>query len=90
MIAEQYILLALLIPLCGAVAIGVAGRFGPNVRECATLLTAGSLAWCVWQIAPAVYAGARPALELTELVPGISIAFQVEPFRFRIRSVGFR
>jgi multicomponent Na+:H+ antiporter subunit D len=61
------------------VAIAVAGRIGPNVRESVTLLTAGLLALTVWQIVPGVFAGERPATTLTELVPGIRIAFSVEP-----------
>jgi multicomponent Na+:H+ antiporter subunit D len=77
--AEMLILLSLLIPLTGAVAIVVAGRISPNVRESVTLLTAGLLALTVWQIVPGVFAGERPAITLTELVPGISIAFSVEP-----------
>jgi multicomponent Na+:H+ antiporter subunit D len=79
MTAEMNILLALLIPLVGAIGIWFAGRLGPNIRETVTLVTAGLLAWVVWQIAPVVYAGGRPGIEVTELVPGIKIAFQVEP-----------
>jgi multicomponent Na+:H+ antiporter subunit D len=79
MSAETHIVLSLLIPLVGAAGIALAGRVGPNVREAVTLVTAGLLAYTVWQIVPVVFAGGRPALTLAELVPGIDIAFRVEP-----------
>jgi len=79
MATETLILLSLLIPLVGAVLIALAGRIGPNVRETVTLLTAGLLATTVWQIIPVVYAGGRPGLRVSELLPGIDIAFRVEP-----------
>lgn len=79
MTTETLIILSLLIPLTGAVVIALAGRIGPNVRETATLVTAGLLAATVWQIIPVVYEGGSPGLTLAELVPGITIAFQVEP-----------
>ena len=79
MSAETLILLSLLIPAVGALGIALAGRVGPNVRESVTLVTAGALAWAVWQIVPVVFAGGRPAVTVSELVPGIQIAFEVEP-----------
>jgi multicomponent Na+:H+ antiporter subunit D len=79
MSAETQILLTILIPLAGALAIALAGRISPNVRESVTLLTAGLLAFTVWQIVPAVFAGERPGVSVTELAPGIAIAFRVEP-----------
>lgn len=79
MTTETLIIISLLIPIAGAVVIALAGRIGPNVRETATLVTAGLLAATVWQIIPVVYEGGRPGLTLAELVPGINIAFRVEP-----------
>ncbi len=79
MSTETLIVLTVLVPLAGALAIALAGRIGPNVRETATLTTAGLLAAIVWQIIPAVYAGGRPGLVIAELVPGIEFAFQAEP-----------
>lgn len=79
MATETLIPLSLLIPLIGAVVIALAGRIGPNVRETATLITAGLLAAVVWQIIPVVYDDGRPGLTVAELVPGIDIAFRVEP-----------
>ncbi len=77
---ENLILLALVIPLVGALGIGLAGRYlGPNARETVTFVTAGLLAAAVWQIVPLVYNGERPGLVLAEILPGIEIAFRVEP-----------
>jgi len=73
------ILLALTLPLVGAIGIAAASRIGPNARETATLLTAGTLAWTVWGLVPEVMKGGRPSLTLGEVVPGIDIAFSVEP-----------
>ena len=79
MAAETLVIVAILIPLVGAAAIALAGRISPNVRETATLVTAGLLAFTVWQIIPIIYAGGRISLTLAELVPGVEIAFSVEP-----------
>jgi multicomponent Na+:H+ antiporter subunit D len=44
-----------------------------------TLLTAGALALSVWSLLPHVLAGGRPAAIDIAVVPGLSIAFAVEP-----------
>lgn len=72
------ILLALLLPLAGAVGIGLAGRW-PNLRETVTLVTATSLAALIWSLAPAIMDGERPGVVVTEFVGGLSLAFSVEP-----------
>jgi len=72
------ILYALTIPLIGAVAIALAGRW-PNVRETVTLTTAVCLAIVVWSLVPTLQAGGRPELQLGEMLPGLRIAFKVEP-----------
>ena len=73
------ILSALLVPLLGAVVIAFTGRISANLREAATLTTAGVLAVTVWSLLPLVQSGGRPATTLAEVLPGISIAFVVEP-----------
>ncbi|MGL6111279.1 MAG: monovalent cation/H+ antiporter subunit D family protein [Rubrivivax sp.] len=75
---EQAIALALAVPACGAALIGLAGR-APNLRETITLLTAVALLGCVLTLLPAVSSGARPALMGFTLLPGLQIAFEVEP-----------
>lgn len=79
MSAEQLILASLLVPLCGALLIAIAGRFNDNLRETVTLVTAGLLAAVVWQLVPLIYAGGRPAFDVAQIVPGVSIGFSVEP-----------
>jgi multicomponent Na+:H+ antiporter subunit D len=79
MSTETQIILAMAIPALGAILIALAGRISPNVRETMTMLVSGALAWNVWQIVPIVFAGGRPGVTVTELVPGIEIAFRVEP-----------
>ncbi len=79
MSSSAMIIAALLVPLLGALGIILAGRFSANLRESVTLLTAGLLAWVVWSLLPEVQAGGRPAVSISEIVPGIEIAFRVEP-----------
>ncbi|MBT8049047.1 MAG: monovalent cation/H+ antiporter subunit D family protein [Xanthomonadales bacterium] len=76
---ETLILAALSIPLAGALLIGLTGRVSPNLREIVTLTTAGLLIFCVWSLLPFVYQGGRPGVQLAEVLPGIEIAFRVEP-----------
>jgi multicomponent Na+:H+ antiporter subunit D len=77
--AEPTILLALMLPLAGAVGIALAGRFSANLRETVTLATAGGLALTVWSLLPAVMDGERPGVSVAELLPGLELAFSVEP-----------
>lgn len=79
MIPETAILVAIGLPLVGALAIALAGRFGPNIREAATAITSVSLIWVVWGLLPLLMDGGRPSVEVSELMPGLSIAFAVEP-----------
>ena len=75
---EQTILAVLAIPLLGTVLIVFAGRW-PNLRETVTLATATGMFAAVLQLLPEVSAGARPAARLFELLPGLHVAFEVEP-----------
>jgi multicomponent Na+:H+ antiporter subunit D len=69
---------ALAIPFAGAVLIGLAGR-SPNLRETVTLATAVLLFLAVASITPHVLAGGRPQLALFQMLPGILLAFRIEP-----------
>ena len=80
MSAAQAAALAVAWPLFGSVAIALLGEKRRDAREAATLLTAGSLlALVVSKILPAVAAGGRPRIDLVEVMPGLSLAFEVEP-----------
>ncbi len=79
MTVQDAILIALILPLAGALGIALAGRVSANLRETVTLVTASGLALTVWQIVPEVMAGGRPGVTLAEVLPGIEIAFTVEP-----------
>ena len=75
---EQAILASMAVPLTGAVLISLAGRV-PNLRETITLVTAAVLLTVVLTLLPLVMAGGRPGVVLFSLLPGLDIAFQVEP-----------
>jgi len=76
--ADATIALALAAPLLGAVLIAALHRT-PNLRETATLVTAGVLFLLVASLTPHVLDGARPALTLLEIMPGLALRFEVEP-----------
>jgi multicomponent Na+:H+ antiporter subunit D len=79
MTPETAILVAIGIPLVGALAITLAGRIGPNIREAVTAITSVSLIWVVWGLLPLLMDGGRPSIEVSEVMPGLTIAFAVEP-----------
>ena len=66
------------LPLAGAALVVALGRW-PNLREAASLATAGWLFLEVLALLPAVEAGERPSAVLTAVIPEIPIAFEVEP-----------
>jgi len=72
------ILGAVAVPLAGAALIAAAHRM-PNLREAVTLATSVALFVLVVSLAPEVLAGGRPAARLAEVMPGIELAFAVEP-----------
>jgi multicomponent Na+:H+ antiporter subunit D len=68
----------LLLPVIGAVAVLVL-RANPNVREAGTLIVGGATFYYVLGLLRLVQEGGRPRLELFDVVPGVPIAFEVEP-----------
>ncbi len=68
----------ILLPLAASVLIRLLDR-RPNLREAVTLAAAAGLFGLVLRVAFAFEAGARPALTLIEPLPGIPLAFAVEP-----------
>jgi len=78
MSAPDLMLLALGIPLIGAVVIVLFGKI-PNLRETATLVTAVSLFAVALNLLPVVADGGRPDLNLIEVLPGLELRFTLEP-----------
>ncbi|MEE8276875.1 MAG: proton-conducting transporter membrane subunit [Alphaproteobacteria bacterium] len=78
MSGEALILAAIAVPLAGALMVAVSGRW-PNLREAVTLTAAGVLFLTVLAILPPVLAGGRPAVTLITVLPGLVLAFRVEP-----------
>ncbi len=76
--SETVILLALAVPVAGAALIASAHRT-PNLREAVTLATAAILFALVGSLTPELLAGGRPQARLAEVMPGIELAFEVEP-----------
>jgi multicomponent Na+:H+ antiporter subunit D len=72
------IILALALPLFAALSIWIVGKY-PNLREAVTLTTAMALLMVVLAILPLILAGLPVRLDLIAPVPGLKIAFAVEP-----------
>ncbi len=70
--------LGIAIPLAGALGIALCAR-RPNLREAVSLTTATAMAFSVAALFPAVLDGARPELQLLEMLPGLSLTLIVEP-----------
>jgi len=70
--------LALLAPAFAAGFTLLLGR-RPNVREGFTLVAGVVTFWAVWTLVPAVEGGGRPELTLFQLLPGLPVAFRLEP-----------
>ncbi|MEX1031789.1 MAG: proton-conducting transporter membrane subunit [Cellvibrionaceae bacterium] len=78
MSANLALMLALLVPLSGALVIALLGRW-PNWREAATLITAIALFACVIRVLVGLLDGEAIGIELVELYDGLSISFNTEP-----------
>lgn len=75
---QTLIVLALAVPAATAALLPLfSGR--PNVREATTLIGAVLLFLVVLALLPAVLAGETPALAVWTVVPGLTIAFALEP-----------
>jgi multicomponent Na+:H+ antiporter subunit D len=75
---ETAILTSLFLPLAGGAGILLSSN-RPNLREAVTIVTSLLLLISVFSLLPAVLDGERPAVTLVEMLPGLSIAFEVEP-----------
>ena len=75
---QDFIALAMLLPLIGTVMIWMSGP-RPNQREVVTVVTAILTFLCVLQVLPPVLAGENPTLIIANILPGLQFAFVVEP-----------
>ncbi|WP_169569273.1 proton-conducting transporter membrane subunit [Sneathiella limimaris] len=75
---ETHLILSLFIPLIGGVFVAALGSM-PNLRETATLTTAGLLFLNVMVILQAALGGIYPEASLISTLPGLDIALKVEP-----------
>jgi multicomponent Na+:H+ antiporter subunit D len=75
---EALVLAAVVIPFIGALLIPAFHRM-PNRREAITIATAGLLLLTVLALLAPVLGGARPEALSVEVVPGLALAFKVEP-----------
>jgi multicomponent Na+:H+ antiporter subunit D len=75
---ELLITISLALPLAGALAIALASD-RPNLRESVTLAVALVLFIAVTQLVAPVLAGERPYWQLLQPLPGLPVAFRVEP-----------
>ena len=78
MSAGMLVAVCVLLPVIGAFVVLALGKW-PNAREAATLITGGLTFWHVWGLLPYMREGARPRLDMLEVVPGVQLAFEVEP-----------
>ena len=75
---DQALLAAVLLPFFGAVLLVLVGRW-PNLRETVTLLTALCLFALTVSILGIHETGEVQKLVLFDVVPGVPLAFSVEP-----------
>ena len=66
------------LPVVGALLVLALGRW-PNVREGATLLTGVLTFWHVLGLLHLVREDTYPRLDIVEVLPGVQLAFEVEP-----------
>ncbi len=75
---ERLILLCMVVPAIGAALLPFFSRW-PNLRETVTIVTSLALFLVVGAVREDFAAGVRPVVELAEVMPGLSLSFQVEP-----------
>ena len=78
MTANTAMILALIVPLIGAVAIALLGRW-PNIREAATMITAVTLFGLVIRVLLGLTSDEYIYVEWLTLFSGVNIAFNTEP-----------
>ena len=69
---------ALALPLIGAIGVQVLGRI-PNARDTWTIVIGVLTFGAVTRLVGPVMEGARPAIRLPEMMPGVGLGFELEP-----------
>ena len=72
------ITLAILLPALGAIGVLLTGK-RPDLREGVTLLSGALTFATVLSLLPGVLSGEAPGTEWLEVLPGVSLAFEIEP-----------
>ena len=75
----QMIQLAVVLPLIGGLAVWWLGERNRNLREAASVITAVAEFALVASLTPDVLAGARPSVDMFEMIPGVNLTLTVEP-----------
>ena len=75
---EQLMLLIVGLPTIAAIMMPIAGKY-PNLRDSISLLVGSLVVWHVWSLWHAFQIGDVPPITLTEIMPGLAIAFALEP-----------
>lgn len=76
--AETHVVLALIIPVLGALGIVLAFAV-PNIREGITLITSVLLCLNVFSLLPVIMAGTEPTVLLVQMLPEVGLVLKVEP-----------
>ena len=72
------ILVAMAVPLIGAILVLLTGKI-PNLREGVSTITTLVTFGVVVTLVPEIMAGGEPGIALLEVLPGLDLAFHVEP-----------
>lgn len=78
MTPDTAIIVAILLPFVAAFLVAMNGD-RPNLREGVTISAAIGLFLTVTSLLPSVQAGFQPSLKVIDILPGLAIAFKVEP-----------
>jgi multicomponent Na+:H+ antiporter subunit D len=72
------VVIAVFLPLYGAILLAILGR-NANLRDGITMFTALATLGVVSSLVPEVMDGGRPGIDLWTVMPGVQLAFRVEP-----------
>jgi multicomponent Na+:H+ antiporter subunit D len=78
MTSAELLSFALLLPVVAAALVALFGK-RPNLREAVSLVAAAGTFIAILSLSSEVLAGDRPELRLGEILPGLAIAFEIEP-----------